>query len=144
MLKWFVIAFIVALFFLVVLLGLGYLLQKNERETTVLKQQFDQQALIEKKQEYNKSRRLIINEPTSKQKSQQAILLAHKKCQDSTQCMLVQLGTEQCFNVVNTIGASILLKVANDGLQMKEASIFCQTIGPNEKALCKNSSCVIE
>ena len=44
MLKWIIITGVVLLGFLTILLGLGYLLHENEKETTLLKQQLDQVA----------------------------------------------------------------------------------------------------
>ena len=86
MLKWLVITLIVLSGFMVVLLGLGYLLSENEKATTALKNQLEQEALAQQQKSQQRDKRHQYSEiitsiddetllPTSARKPSPELLL---------------------------------------------------------------------
>jgi hypothetical protein len=129
--KWLLITLIVVIGFLVVLLGLGYLLKENERATTVLKQQLDQQAQYQQKK--TTQRQLLITSTTDAPVQRllekqhftpdkntklvveqfQKIVIENITCVSSTQCVIakVTFANVDCHVAINSIGASLLSKL---------------------------------
>lgn len=124
---------------MVILLGLGYLLQENEKATTALKQQLDQQRVAEqqrqKKRRQAKSKHLpielehykaneintgdssdkiplIVETPISEQSSYQKIISENLTCVSTAQCLIVtvEFYNHDCLVAINSIGAAKLAK----------------------------------
>jgi hypothetical protein len=139
MIKWLSISLTVLLVFSLILLGLGYLLQQNEKTTTALKQQLEQQRLAEIKKNLQVNsypevkislnnidiKQIIVDDkensflqPDSPNSSEilqtpQQIIEENLICVANEQCVLATIGTKNkhCYVVVNSIGAAKLKKL---------------------------------
>jgi len=130
MLKWLTITLVAIVVFATLLLGLGYLLKEHETATTLLKQKLDQQrAQIQAKEKRKQARFKSTVPPLSNVSSsfkdlsakalasyKQQVLLENLTCVSAKQCVLIDVQFENfsCVFAINTIGASLLTKVADD------------------------------
>ncbi len=130
MLKWLTITLVAIVVFATLLLGLGYLLKEHEAATTLLKQKLDQQRAQSQAKEQRKQARFkstappLINASSSfnslSKKAlasyKQQVLLENLTCVSAKQCVLIDVQFENfsCVFAINTIGASLLTKVADD------------------------------
>lgn len=157
MMKWIVITVIVLLGFLSILLGLGYLLKENEKETTILKQQLEQiksDSPTENPQA-NKSRATQLSDNLAsfneqREKFKQAevntalfksTLVSNLTCVDDQQCTLYDANFKNasCHVAVNGIGATLLSKI-----DIQQAYIpGCTLQNDTQKAVCQNNLCTL-
>ncbi|TWX51116.1 hypothetical protein [Colwellia hornerae] len=154
MLKWLTITLIAVVVFITILLGLGYLLKEHEIATTHLKQQLDQERAAQKSKEKRNKYRLntIIetslvkvaaktNTLTSKPlpSVKQKILLENLTCSSKKQCVLVNIsfGELACAFAINTIGASLLAKTAEE----VNSVIKCPRYPNNSQLSCQHNLC---
>lgn len=147
MFKWLSILIIVLCGFLVVLLALGYLLKENEIATSALKKELDQEQT--KQQQADMALFADESKLLSQQKQQQN--LAHAKqqavinnltCISDQQCVVIANPIEDgsCLIAVNTIGASLLAKLADKQTLTAE----CRATYDNAAASCQNNICTIK
>jgi hypothetical protein len=153
LLKWLVITVTVLIFFLTVLLGLGYLLKENEQVTTKLKIKTAQDT--QRKQDKEARRKALFNvKPTllltqnltSFEQSQQKIIADNVNCQSSKECFLVHTNSKTlgCIVAVNATGVAILLKTADEKYLTETAISNCQQNYSQESVLtlfCQNNTC---
>jgi len=161
MIKWLVISLVVFLGFFIVLLGLGYLLQENEKSVTVLKSQLDQQrSLQEKKQqkqakiqstlsahssdlivEYQQSSVELIEKKADEDVNSALVIISKNlTCVSVEQCVLVKttLVNESCFVAINTIGAAKLAKLEDSENQEN----FCPEVIEKPLLSCQKNLCI--
>lgn len=125
MYKWLSIMGIVCIGFIVVLLGLGYLLKENKITTTELKQKLEQENLLNNSNK-NTSKAILTfvdnkqdnNDFVNKQKN---IIVSHLTCTSANQCVIVNTKRSEfdCYVAINIIGASILTKTMNNRSQIE-------------------------
>jgi len=129
MLKWLVITIVVLAGFMAILLGLGYLLNENEKSTTALKAQLEQESLREKARQASREQRTSIAAypspaPKTKMSPQvfnvaenmrvieqfEKIVVGNLTCVSTSQCQIVTVDfkNNQCRVAINNIGASLL------------------------------------
>lgn len=132
MVKWLVITFMVLTGFMLILLGLGYLLNENEKSTTVLKTQIEQADLAEQeKQEKIRQRRIFADESLPPHKPQnvkgsvdiseniriieefEQVVISNLTCISVQQCQVAKVSFKNtdCFVAINNIGVSLLSKL---------------------------------
>jgi hypothetical protein len=155
MVKWLTITLIAVVAFITILLGLGYLLKEHEISTTQLKRELDQERAQLKAKEARKQQqtfetiieRTLIdgatnislpsaeNLPSIKQK----ILVKNLTCTSVKQCVLVDINFAdlECRFAVNTIGASLLAKSADDLSSVGK----CPSYPQNSQLSCLNNIC---
>jgi hypothetical protein len=154
MLKWLTITLIAVVVFITILLGLGYLLKEHEVATTQLKHQLDQERAEEKVKDKRKLQTLntiietsltevVANSTKHTDKTlgsaKQKILLKNLTCTSKKQCVLVDIkfADLQCAFAINTIGASLLAKTANDLSSVGK----CPSYPKNSQLSCLNNLC---
>ncbi len=154
MFKWLAITLIALLGFMVVLLGLGYLLSENEKSTTLLKNQLEQQAHFEKQRKeqsnaldnYTKiimtgadSETSTQNVDASSMKTFEQTLLNNLTCITVAQCKVVTVKFKNsvCQLASNVIGVSQLKKIPTHTLTMDT----CPTIGSESQLSCQQNIC---
>lgn len=161
MLKWLTITLIVLAGFMVILLGLGYLLNENEKTTTALKAQLEQASLAEKaKQQRRRQRAMLAEYPQaeSQAKKQQKlindaenkyvieqfenIVISNLTCISVQQCQVAKVNFKntKCTVAINNIGTSLLKK-----LNTQNSDIFsCPPVSPQMKLSCQQNICSVE
>ena len=148
--KWLLIVTTVLVGFLVVLLLLGYLLKVNEVATTQLKAKLEQEAY--QQQERNNRRKdllvPVLNTLSAFEKSQQKVIVENHSCQTDKQCFLVHTHSQAigCMVAVNTLGATILLKVASANKNTLLSSSYCDLEYKKKSELiaqCRNEHCTL-
>ena len=152
MLKWLTIILIAVLVFLILLLGLGYLLKEHKVATTQLKYQLDreraEQTVKEAKQPLNsiiETSLVEVVEKTTKNSKKisrsikQNILIKNLTCASSKQCVLVEIEFKDlnCTFAINTIGASLLVK----SVDVSSAVGTCPSYPKNSQLSCQNNLC---
>ncbi|NQZ23932.1 MAG: hypothetical protein HRT53_18015 [Colwellia sp.] len=150
MLKWLIITLVAIVVFTTLLLGLGYLLKEHETATTLLKQELDQQRAQIKAKEIRKQAKFksTIYRPLSNASlplkeslgpNKQQILLENLICTSTKQCILIDIQFEDlsCVFAINTIGASLLAKVAGDFSSVGK----CPDYPPNSQLSCELNIC---
>jgi GTPase SAR1 family protein len=152
MLKWLTITLIAVLVFLILLLGLGYLLKEHKVATTQLKYQLDreraEQTVKEAKQPLNsiiETSLVEVVEKTTKNSRKisrsikQNILIKNLTCASSKQCVLVEIEFKDlnCTFAINTIGASLLAK----SVDVSNAVGTCPSYPKNSQLSCQNNLC---
>ena len=152
MLKWLTITLIAVLVFLILLLGLGYLLKEHKVATTQLKDQLDrertEQTAKETKQQLNgiiETSLVEVVEKTTKnsikisRSIKQNILIKNLTCASSKQCVLVDIEFKDvnCTFAINTIGASLLAKSGD----VSSAVGTCPSYPKNSQLSCQNNLC---
>jgi len=154
MLKWFTITLIATLVFVTLLLGLGYLLKEHETATTLLKQELDQErAQVKAKEERKQARFRALNYPAVSNDSnqlenssvnhsilsKQQVILENLTCASTKQCVLIDIQFEDlsCVFAINTIGASLLTKVADDLTPVGK----CPDYPKNSQLTCELNIC---
>ena len=152
MLKWLTITLIAVLVFLILLLGLGYLLKEHKVATTQLKYQLDreraEQTVKEAKQPLNsiiETSLVEVVEKTTKNSRKisrsikQNILIKNLTCASSKQCVLVEIEFKDlnCTFAINTIGASLLAK----SVDVSSTVGTCPSYPKNSQLSCQNNLC---
>jgi len=167
MIRWLFISLTVLLMFFLILLGLGYLLQQNEKTVTALKQKLDQQRL-EKFKKYQKVNshpqvKISLNNIDIKQiivddrensllqldsQNSSKILQKHLQiieenliCVANEQCVVATIGTKSshCYVAVNSIGAAKLKKVDDSEIGSKR----CQKKPIQPSVKCLSNLCTM-
>lgn len=153
--KWLVITFFVLVLFLIVLLGLGYLLKENEETTNELKVKLNQETKLQQEKEARrqalflvKPKRLLTQKLTPFEKSQQKIFTDNLYCQTNKECFLVQTDSKVlgCIVAVNSTGLAILLKTTNAQKVSKVTTNDCQQEYSQETELtlsCQSNTCAL-
>lgn len=158
MLKWLIITLIVLAGFMTILLGLGYLLNENEKSTKILKAQLEQEIQAERaKQERIQQRKTIseyrqpqakgapnklLQENSLNVKAFQQIVLNNLTCVSKTQCQVaqVQFKNTRCAVAINNIGGSLLKK-----LNLQTTLIpSCPNIDLQGQLSCQQNICTLE
>jgi len=144
MFKWLGIAVIVLTCILSVLLGLGYLLKENKVNTTILKQQLEQQAYqqqVDHQKKLNRQRLPTNQVLTPIEQSLQKTISANLSCKSNQQCVLFDTGSKAlgCTLAVNTKGAAILIKVLSNA---KLSSNTCPASELSLTTTCKDQLCL--
>ncbi len=149
--KWLLITAFALVLFLIVLLGLGYLLKENEETTNQLKVKLNQESKLQQEKEARrqalflvKTKKHITQKLTSFEKSQQKIITNNLYCKTNQECFLVQTDSKVlgCIVAVNSTGLAILLKTSN-AQKVSDAS-NCQREYSRETELtlsCQNNTC---
>ena len=154
MAKWIAFTLIALLSFMVILLGLGYLLSENEKSTTRLKNQLEQQAQLKKQRQeqsnaldnYTKIITTDTDSETSSQKVDAITLKTFEKtlgnnltCISVAQCKVVTVKFKNsvCQLASNVIGESQLKKIPTHTLTMDT----CPTIGSDSQLSCQQNIC---
>lgn len=158
MLKWIIIFCAVALFFSAVLLGLGFLLNENEKQTTAylnqqealqkqaLKKQVTSELLNSKK---NASRNLSAKESKANNEenvSESSIILPiianNLTCVSDDQCVIVEAEFADliCHVAINRIGQSLLKNSPKEMSKIKQ----CLQQKLDSRATCRNNLCTLE
>lgn len=152
-LKWLVITAIVLVVFLIVLLGLGYLLKENEQTTSQLKVKLAQETQRQQEKEARRQA-LFLVQPTSSltpkltvfEKSQQKVIADNLSCQTTKECFLMHTNSQAlgCIVAVNATGAVILLKTVDEQSSPRSIVNPCQQEYSTATALsltCQNNTC---
>lgn len=151
--KWLLITVVVLVFFLLVLLGLGYLLKENEVTTNQLKIKLNQEQQLTQEKEARKQalfRVKPVNSATQKftafEQSQQKIIENNLSCKTEKDCLVLHTNSQAlgCIVAVNATGIAILLKTANEQNNSKELTNDCQQAYSQGSSLiltCKNNAC---
>jgi hypothetical protein len=154
LLKWLVITIIVLMLFLIVLLGLGYLLKENEEVTNQLKIKLTQEAQLKQEKEARrkalfriKPTHLLKQELTVFEQSQQRIITDNSSCETKKECFLVHTNSQAlgCIAVVNSTGIAILLKTASELNEPKLPTNECRQTYSQETLLtlsCQSNTCL--
>lgn len=144
MLKWLLISILVLFTFIVLLLGLGYLLKENKIETTAFKQQLEQERIEQKTRLIEKSAKpasLLSTAPLLKSTHsiKQKILLENLTCVSKQQCVLVNIEFSDlnCLFAINTIGASLVKNTDIDKVAVGE----CPHYPDNSELSCQHNIC---
>jgi hypothetical protein len=157
MLKWLTITLVVIVVFATLLLGLGYLLKEHETATTLLKQELDQQRAQVQAKEKRKQARFKSTIPPSLSyasssfqsplvkalaSNKQQVLLENLTCASTKQCVLIDIQFENfsCVFAINTIGASLLTKVADDLSSVGK----CPDYPQNSQLSCELNICTYQ
>ena len=151
--KWLLITAIVLVFFLMVLLGLGYLLKENEQATNQLKTKLNEESVLKQAKEARKkalfrikSTNALTKKLTAVDKSRQKIIDNNSSCETSKDCLLLHTNSQAlgCIVAVNGIGIAILLKTASDENVSKAPAESCQQAYTLQSELilsCQNNTC---
>jgi len=144
--KWLTITLIVLTGFLAVLLFLGYLLKENEKVTTRLKAQLEQEAQQASNKKQEKFALKKEKALSSSEKSQQKIIFDNQSCDTDKQCFLIHTDNQRigCIVAVNTKGAAILLKVASQNDVNQASKEKCRQSYRQARQLsaqCINNTC---
>lgn len=149
MYKWLTITGIVCLGFIVVLLGLGYLLKENEVAVTALKRQLDeQQSKVAQKNSPTAHLTFVDKEQEALDKLAQYknIITKNVTCTSANQCVLIntQETSLGCLVSVNTIGAALLMKAIN---KASENNVItnpqCEPFDKNLGNICQHNICQV-
>jgi hypothetical protein len=156
MFKWLTITLVAIVVFVTLLLGLGYLLKEHETATTLLKQELDQQRAQAKAKQERKHARfkstLTSQSNTSSSftstsaktlsSNKQQILLENLTCTSAKQCVLIDIKFKDlsCVFAINTIGASLLTKVADDLSSVDK----CPDYPENSQLSCELNICTYQ
>lgn len=159
MIKWLTITLIVVVGFMTILLGLGYLLNENEKSTTVLKAQLEQQALAEKERQQRIKQRSMLSDYNQLKTSNSAksvsnhdldnkviadfkkVVIENLTCVSSQQCQVatVHFKNVACAVAINNIGASLLAKLSTKNSVLTS----CPEMSTQAKLICRNNLCTL-
>ncbi|ASP47490.1 hypothetical protein [Cognaticolwellia beringensis] len=151
MAKWLAITLFTMICFMVILLGLGYLLSENEKTTTVLKEQLAQQTQLNQKKidqrnnlnAYAKAEAVADKVPKqSEAEIMQAFentLINNLTCVTLAQCKIVtvKFKNTDCKLASNIIGVSQLKKIATHTITMDN----CPRVEPQSELACQQNIC---
>lgn len=152
--KWLVIFIIVVTVFAVILLGLGYLLNENEKKVNAYKKHISQTKVQQKTRENVEDEREASGNHIIDFQSENDLLIAKKQssinqqiistnltCVANEQCMVVSaMFTDfTCQVAVNTIGAAKLAKVNKDLSEVDQ----CPNYFADAVAVCQNNLCTL-
>ncbi len=147
MVKWLMISLLVLTSFTAILLGLGYLLNENEKRVTALKEELEQQVentapteqadvtFVER--ENSASKLDIVNESINKR-----IITNNLTCVADEQCLVVeaQFSDMSCTVALNVIGAAKLAKAEKDLSEVGQ----CLSYSTELSAVCENNLCTLK
>ena len=158
LLKWVTIATIALAVITLILLGVGYMLSENEKETRALKEKIDERAIAESKVRTRadilaarnsslvkpvmpKSAKPMPRLPVVDDLLAKQVIANNLVCQDISQCELFDTGRTSlgCVVAVNGIGLSQLNRLNFGG---KEAE--CEETITNVQATCHHNICSIK
>jgi hypothetical protein len=151
--KWLLITAVVLLFFLMMLLGLGYLLKENEATTNQLKIKLNQEQQLAQKKEARKQalfqvrpENFATQKLTSFEQSQQKIIVNNLSCNTEKDCLVLHTNSKAlgCVVTVNATGIAILLKTTSEQKNSQELINDCQQAYSQEssfKLTCQNNAC---
>lgn len=151
MAKWLAITLFTMICFMVILLGLGYLLSENEKTTTVLKAQLAQQTQLNQKKidqrnNLNAYAKAETAAETMPKQSEAEIMQAFENtlinnltCVTLAQCKIVtvKFKNTDCKLASNIIGASQLKKIATHTIKMDN----CPRVEPQSELACQQNIC---
>lgn len=141
------ISLLVLVSFTAILLGLGYLLNENEKRVTVLKQELEQEGsntapikqpeVIVVERASNSSQ---LN--TAKQSINKRIIGNNLTCVADEQCLVVEaeFSDKSCTVALNVIGAAKLVKAEKDMTDVGR----CLSQSGELSAVCENNLCVLK
>jgi hypothetical protein len=159
--KWLAITVLVLAGFTAILLGLGYLLNENEKSTTVLKAQLEQASQAEKvRQERIRQRKTIADDTqqlvkNSKPKSItdiaenirvlgqfEQIVVSNLTCISVQQCQVakVSFNNTDCSVAINNIGAFLLKKLETQSTMIA----ICPKSSPQVLLSCQQNICAFQ
>lgn len=153
--KWLLITAFALVLFLIVLLGLGYLLKENEETTNELKVKLNQEMKLKQEKEARrqalflvKPKKLLAQQLTPFESSQQKIITDNLYCRINKECFLVQTDSKVlgCLVAVNSTGLAILLKTSNTQKVLKTKANDCQQEYLQETELtlsCQSNTCAL-
>ncbi len=147
MVKWLMISLLVLVSFTGILLGLGYLLNENEKRVTKLKQELEQQAentapteqadiiVVERA---NSSSHLDTVKPSVNRR----IIGNNLTCVADEQCLVVEaeFSDMSCTVAVNVIGAAKLAKAKKDLSEVGQ----CLNYSTELAAVCEKNLCTLK
>lgn len=161
MIKWLAITLLVFAGFMAILLGLGYLLNENEKSTTVLKAELEQASQAEQARQERIRQRATVSDDTqqpvntAKPKNMPNIaeniqvveqfeqkVINNLTCISVQQCQVVKVSFKNanCSVAINNIGASLLKK-----LKTKSKIIAaCPKTSPQANLSCQQNICTFE
>jgi len=153
--KWLVITLLALSVFMIILLGLGYLLAENEKASTILKDQLAQEAQLLKektRQGLNLSgypRPLNAADGAAVPKQSDAnvmnefekALINNLTCVTLAQCQVVTIKFKNidCKLASNVIGVSQLKKIATHTITMAT----CPKVNPQSQLACQQNICTL-
>jgi hypothetical protein len=151
MAKWLAITLFSMICFMVILLGLGYLLSENEKSTAVLKVQLAQQTQLRQKKTHQRQNLNALSKAETavdaapKQTNAEIMqtfettLINNLTCVTLTQCLVVTVTFKNinCKLASNVIGASQLKKIATNTITMDS----CPIVTPNSQLACQQNMC---
>ena len=154
MAKWLTITLIVCAGLLIILLGLGYLLSENEKATTLLKNQLEQdsqsqQQKLEQQRNLNHYARTDNVEVSprlddkSVMKKFEATLINNLTCVTVAQCrvLTVKFKNVDCRLASNVIGASQLKKIPTSDININIDQ--CPTVNSAAQLSCQQNICTL-
>lgn len=151
MYKWAIITLVAVGVFMVILLGLGYLLSENEKSTTLLKNQLAEAAQLS--EEKTRQQRNLSDYPpavnlddlaktdVNVMKIFEKTLINNLTCVSLTQCKIVTIKFKNinCQLASNIIGASKLKKIATESINMTT----CPIINAQSQLACEQNICTL-
>lgn len=153
MAKWLAITLFALICFMVILLGLGYLLSENEKSTKVLKVELAQQTQLKQKKTHQRNNLDTYTGETSEVNANivakqtdaeimqafESSLINNLTCVTVAQCQVVTVKFKNisCKLASNVIGASQLNKIATHTITMDNCP---SESSPNELA-CQQNVC---
>ncbi|MFD2165295.1 hypothetical protein ACFSJY_03375 [Thalassotalea euphylliae] len=156
--KWISIAAIALAVIALILLGVGYILSKNEKETRALKDKLDERAIAESKVRTRadilsgqksisrnplppQPRKPTLRLPVVEDMLAKQVITNNLVCQDVSQCELFDTGRTSlgCVVAVNGIGLSQLNRLNFGGKETE-----CEETITNVQATCHHNICSIK
>jgi hypothetical protein len=147
--------------FMAILLGLGYLLNENEKSTTVLKAQLEQVSQAESTRRERVRQRKTVSDDTQqpgkiyKPKSTsnfaenmgvirqfEQIVVSNLTCISLQQCQVIKVSFKNtdCSIAINNIGASLLKKLKTESKPIAS----CSKTSPQAQLSCQQNICTFE
>ena len=150
MAKWLAITLFALICLMVILLGLGYLLSENEKDSKVLKVQLAQQTQLRQKKTHQRNNLdTYTNEVAGNKVPEQTnaeimqtfetTLINNLTCVAVMQCQVVTVKFKNinCKLASNIIGASQLKKIATHTITMDN----CPIVNPQSELACQQNIC---
>ncbi len=151
--KWLIITLIVLSGFMVILLGLGYLLAENEKSSTLLKNQLAleaqlQQEKLQQKRNLSEYSKIITTDDSTVMSKQvdanirqrfENTLINNLTCVTIAQCKLVTIKFKNidCQLASNIIGVSQLKKIATEQVTLDS----CPMANQQTELACQQNVC---
>lgn len=159
--KWLMITMLVLSGFVAILLGLGYLLNENEKSTAALKKQLEEASQAETiRRERTRERKTIANgmqQPVEVSKSKsitnitdgirvvkqfEQIVVRNLTCISVQQCQVIKVNFKNidCSVAINNIGASLLKKLKTQYTTLAT----CPKSSPQVLLSCQQNICAFQ